>query len=108
MLNEKKENLNANEKKSIAKIKHIQYTDQGDYILGTDNMAITVGNIYKEGYKLENIFNIGKDGIILEIKPVNIEDPDVMFWVQNLFINQISLRGIVDNQSLSRILASGT
>jgi hypothetical protein len=93
---------------SIANIvKRIQINEQGDIILGTPCMVGFLNQLAMAEIDVKKIFNLSKEGLIIELKPFPKEFPeDQKINALAFFQNQLSIRNIMDHQKFTVELAN--
>lgn len=105
-MSDEEKNKTGESRVGTKKLKRIQFSAEGQYLIGTDSMITLVTKISSAGYDLNDLFVITQDGIIIEQRSKEIDDPDIAYYAQSLFLNQLSVRSVIDNQTIARLIAS--
>ncbi len=88
-------------------VKRIQINEEGDVVLGTPCMVGFLNSLAIAGIEPKDVFNISKEGVVIEIKPFPKDFPEDQKINATCFLmNQISIRNIIDHQKLSNAFAN--
>ena len=83
-------------------VKRIQINEEGDIILGTPAMVGFLNELAIAEVDPKKLYNISKEGIIIEIKPFPKDMPENLRTIAlAFFTNQVSVRGILDHQTFA-------